>query len=104
MKRFCCLAALMLLSSSAYAGHSFSFMLGGHRVRIEAPRHCFSRSCVSVSIPGIHESRRRRDSIDEVEAAPASAPAPPPAPAAAQVSSRIARRQGGSNGQDPHYP
>jgi uncharacterized protein (DUF2147 family) len=87
MKRLCCLAALMLLSSSAYAGHSFSFVVGGHRVRIEAPRHCFSRSCVSVSIPGIYESRRRRDWPDEVEAAPATAP--PPAPAAEQVSSRV---------------
>ena len=90
MKRLCCLAALMLLSSSAFAGHSFSFKLGGHRVRIEAPRHCFSRSCLSVSIPGIYESRRRREWTDEVDAAPAAAPAPPPARAAEQVLPRVA--------------
>lgn len=89
MKRFCCLAALMLLSSSAYAG-SFSFVLGGHRVRVEAARHCFSRSCVRVSIPGIYEGRHRRDWIDANDAAPTPAPTPPPAPAAAQVVSRVA--------------
>jgi len=61
MKRFCALAVLMVLSSSAYAGNSFSFGIGGHRIRIEAPRHCNSPSCVSVSIPGLYETRRGRD-------------------------------------------
>jgi uncharacterized protein (DUF2147 family) len=89
MKRFCCLAALMLLSSSAYAGHSFSFALGGHRIRVEAPRHCYSRSCLSVSIPGIL-ARRSRDRTDEVNATPDPVPAKPPAPEAAQVSPRPA--------------
>ena len=35
MKRLCFLAVLMLLSSSAYAGDSISFTVGGHRVHIE---------------------------------------------------------------------
>lgn len=65
MKRFCFLAVLMALSSSAHAGSSFSFVVGGHRIRIEAPRHCRSPSCISVSIPGIHQARRESDSLDE---------------------------------------
>ncbi|XSC45252.1 hypothetical protein ACF1BQ_003355 [Bradyrhizobium sp. RDT10] len=35
MKRFCFLAVLMALSSSAYAGRSISFSVGGHRVHVE---------------------------------------------------------------------
>ena len=35
MKRVFLLAVLMALSSSAYAGKSISFSLGGHRVQIE---------------------------------------------------------------------
>jgi hypothetical protein len=80
MKRFCFFLALMVLSSSAHAG-SFSFVVAGHRIRIEAPRHCRSASCVSVSIPGIYYSNRWRDRDDEVAAAPQPAPQPAPAPA-----------------------
>ncbi len=54
MKRFGYLAVLvMLLGSSADAG-SISFMFHGHRVRVERPRHCFSRSCLAVTAPGLH--------------------------------------------------
>jgi uncharacterized protein (DUF2147 family) len=98
MKRFFYLVVPMLLSSSAYAGHSLSFTVAGHRIHIESPMHCRSVSCLSVSIPGIYETRRWRDRYDDrddaatvksVAAAPAStpqpvvsqsvAPAPPPA-------------------------
>ncbi|MDO8400962.1 MAG: DUF2147 domain-containing protein [Bradyrhizobium sp.] len=65
MKRLCFLIVLMLLSSSAHAGNTFSFVVGGHRIRIEAPRHCNSPSCVSISIPGIYQVRRGRDRLDE---------------------------------------
>ena len=61
MKRFLYLVVLMALSSSADAGNSFSFVVAGHRVIIEAPRDCNSPSCVSVSIPGIYEARGGRD-------------------------------------------
>jgi uncharacterized protein (DUF2147 family) len=89
MKRFCYLIVLMVLSSSAYAGNSFSFVVGRHRVRIEAPRHCHSRSCVSVSIPGIYQARRGRDRYDDIDAAPAAVvPAKPLAPAPEPVSLR----------------
>jgi uncharacterized protein (DUF2147 family) len=78
MKRFCCLAVLMVLSSSAHAGGSYSFIVGGHRIRIDAPRYCGSPACVSVSIPGIYETRRRRERNEEIDAAPAKPPAPAP--------------------------
>jgi uncharacterized protein (DUF2147 family) len=77
MKRFCLLLALMMLSSSAYAGESFSFVIAGHRIRIESSSHCNSPSCVSVSIPGVYETRRRR--YEDNDAAPVT-PTKPPAP------------------------
>ena len=61
MKRWCCLAALMLLSPSAYAGSGISFEVGGHRIHVEASRYCRSISCASVSITGVAERRRARD-------------------------------------------
>jgi uncharacterized protein (DUF2147 family) len=109
MRRFGALAVLMmLLSSSAYAG-TYSFTYHGHRIRVERPRHCFSTSCLSVSVPG-RRGTQRDDGVDEAAAAsdaptaksPAAAPAlslaPPssispatsPAPAAAPVQAKPA--------------
>ena len=85
MKRFCVFLALIVLSSSAYAGDSYSFVVAGHRIHIEAPRHCRSASCVSVSIPGIYRSRSWRDRDDEVAASPQPAPVNPPASATPPV-------------------
>ena len=80
------LSVLMMLSSSAYAGQTLSFVVARHRVRIEAPRHCHSPSCLSVSIPEIRETL---DRYDNIEAAPAAAvPAKPLAPAPDAVSLR----------------
>ena len=64
MLRYCLLAALMLLSPSAYAD-SISFRVGGHRIHIEASRHCRSPSCASVSVSGIYRSRARYDRYDD---------------------------------------
>lgn len=78
MKRIFGLVVLMLAASSAHAD-SFSFSVGGHRVRIEAPRNCRSTSCASISIPGVYQSRRKQEDEDrEVVVAP---PPAPPAPA-----------------------
>lgn len=85
MKRFWFLVVLMALSSSAHAGNSLSFVVGGHRIRIEAPRHCNSPSCVSVSIPGIYETRRWRDRFDDDDEREVAAPVKPPATAPAPV-------------------
>ena len=68
MKRFFYFVVLILLSSSAQAGNSFSLVVGGHRIRIEAPRSCRSPSCVSVSIPGIYQTHRARER-DDIDAA-----------------------------------
>jgi len=90
MKRLGSLALLMmLLSSSAYAG-TYSFTYHGHRIRVERPRHCFSTSCLSVSVPGLRGTQRE-DGVDEAAAAsdaptaksPAAAPASSPAPSSA---------------------
>jgi len=101
MIRRCYLLILIVISSPACAGDSFSFSVGGHRVHIEAPNNCRSSSCVSVSIPGIYEHRRRdwddggdimTAAVPEKPAVVAAQPAPirpavaPPAkPAAAPV-------------------
>jgi hypothetical protein len=93
-QRFCYLAMLMALSSSAHAGNSFSFTVGGHRIQIEAPKNCDEPSCISVSIPGIYQTGRRRERDDDdnrnakqVVAVPVAPPAPAavcaPPPAAA---------------------
>jgi uncharacterized protein (DUF2147 family) len=82
MKRLFYCAALMLLSSSAYA-NSYSFVVGGHLIRIDAPRHCYSRSCISVSTDGTRQTRRDRD--DAADTTPDKAPAKPAAPSLPQV-------------------
>jgi hypothetical protein len=79
-------AALVMIGSPVHASDSISFVIGGHRVHIEAPRHCNSVSCVSVSIPGIYEKRGRDRSDDDARNATGSAaPARPIASAAPQV-------------------
>ena len=86
MKRFYGVVALMLLTTSAEAGQ-ISFSVGGHRVRIEAPRHCRSTSCASVYVSGIYNSRRR--ARDDAERDVAPSPPPPPVPALAPAPAQI---------------
>ena len=87
MKRLFYCAALMLLSSSAYA-NSYSFVVGGHFIRIDASRYCYSRSCISVSTQGIRQTRHTRDRYDEADTTsdktPAKVSTPPAAPPAAK--------------------
>jgi uncharacterized protein (DUF2147 family) len=90
MKRFCFLAALLMLSSSAHAGRSISFSVGSHRVHIESSRHCRSVSCASMSISRRLDWRRKRDRYnDDSDMAVPAKPVPsvpqtvsPPAPPA----------------------
>jgi uncharacterized protein (DUF2147 family) len=77
MTRFFYFVVLMVLSSSAQAGNSFSFVVGGHRIRIQALRYCRSPSCVSVSIPGIYQTHRARER-DDIDAASSAPPMTPP--------------------------
>ena len=100
MKRFCFLAALLVLSSSAHAGRSISFSVGSHRVHIESSRHCRSVSCASMSISKRLDWRRKRDGYkDDRDAvvpakpvpsvpqtvSPPAAPAPPSTTAPAKT-------------------
>jgi hypothetical protein len=78
MKQLYYLIPLMVLSSSAYAGHSYSFVFHGKRVHIEASRHCRSLSCVSVSYPG----KRDRSNDTDTTATTASPAKPVPEQAA----------------------
>ena len=80
MKRYWLLAALMLLSPSAYAD-SISFVVGGHRIHVEASRHCRSPSCASVSVSGIYRSRDRYDDDDRYEDDRIDSPPVKPQPA-----------------------
>lgn len=96
MKKLALAAALLLSASTAYAGESYSFEIGGRTVRIHAPTGCDSPSCISISIPGVYHSRHR-DSDDadaggsHANEAPTTAavpapttarPVPPPPPVA----------------------
>ena len=54
MKRLLTIAAVLLASSAAQAGDSYSFEIGGRTIHIEAPSDCDQPSCVSVSIPGVY--------------------------------------------------
>src|SRR5258708_6242062 len=60
MKRLFAIAALLMASSAAHAGDSYSFDVGGRTIHIDAPSGCDSPSCVSVSIPGVYESGPKR--------------------------------------------
>ena len=60
MKGLFAVAALLLASSAAHAGDSYSFEVGGRTIHIEAPSGCDSPSCVSISIPGVYESDPKR--------------------------------------------
>jgi uncharacterized protein (DUF2147 family) len=90
MKRFCFLAVLIALTSSAHAGRSISFSVGSHRVHIESSRHCRSISCASMSISRKLDWRRKRERYnDDRDMAvpvkpvrPAPQTIPPPAPPA----------------------
>jgi uncharacterized protein (DUF2147 family) len=78
MKRFCFLAVLIALSSSAHAGRSISFSVGSHRVHIESSRHCRSVSCASMSISKRLDWRRKRDRYnDDRDVAVPVKPVPP---------------------------
>ena len=67
MKVVVAAAALLLSSTLAHAGDSYSFDVGGRSVTIHAPRGCDSPSCISVSIPGVFHYGPKRGARIEVE-------------------------------------
>jgi uncharacterized protein (DUF2147 family) len=60
MKRLFAIGALLLANSTAYAGQSYSFEVGGRTIHIEAPSDCDSPACLSISIPGVFEQGPKR--------------------------------------------
>lgn len=87
MKVVVAVTALLLSSTLAHAGDSYSFDIGGRSVTIHAPRGCDQPSCISVSIPGVFSYGPKRgariaidreDDMETSDAAPAIAPTPAP--------------------------
>jgi uncharacterized protein (DUF2147 family) len=110
MKKLTILAALLMASTSAYAGNSVSFEIQGHKVHIEAPNNCDSLSCLQISAPGLSGSNfdfkdlkstfNHRD--DDDVATPADPPAQKIAPApAAQVAVPQSPSAAGTGLQQP---
>src|SRR5260221_10790645 len=56
MKKLYVLAALLMASTAAHAGNSISLEIGGHKIRIEAPKNCDSVSCIQISAPSLSGS------------------------------------------------
>jgi uncharacterized protein (DUF2147 family) len=100
MKKFYLLAVLLMASTAAHAGNAVSLQIGGHKIRIEAPKNCDKLSCLQISAPslsgsdlsfkGFKSSRdddevaSRADQPVQKSAAPVEqAPAPQPPVAAA---------------------
>jgi uncharacterized protein (DUF2147 family) len=101
MNKLLLAAAVLMATTSAQASNSISFEIGGHKVRIEAPKHCDSLSCIQISAPGLSgsgfklngfKSKNDDDDIaaDTAPAAPAPAPAPAVQAAAPQTTAPVA--------------
>ena len=56
MKKLYLLAALLMASTAAHAGNAgntVSLQIGGHKIRIEAPKNCDKLSCLQISAPSL---------------------------------------------------
>ena len=56
MKKLYLLAVLLMASTAAHAGNSISLKVGGHNIRIEAPKNCDKLSCLQISAPSLSGS------------------------------------------------
>jgi uncharacterized protein (DUF2147 family) len=112
MKKICLLAALLIASTAAHAGDSIAFQIGGHKIRVEAPKNCDKLSCLQISAPSLSGSglslKGFKSSRDDDEVAsradqPAqksAAPAPQP-PVAAAGSAPSASKEDASTTSAP---
>jgi uncharacterized protein (DUF2147 family) len=83
MKTVYLAAALMLAGSAAHAGSSIAFDVDGHRIRITAPSHCQSLSCLQISgLSGINLDGLKSGSLDDDQGTIGAQPTPPASPAA----------------------
>jgi uncharacterized protein (DUF2147 family) len=110
MKKLYLLAALLMASTAAHAGNAVSLQIGGHNIRIEAPKNCDKLSCLQISAPSLSgsdlslkgfKSSRDDDEVaaradqpaQKAAAAPvdrATAPQPPVASSAPSASKEVA--------------
>jgi uncharacterized protein (DUF2147 family) len=92
MKKLTILAALFMATTSAHAGNGISFEIEGQKIRIEAPRHCDSLSCIKISAPGFRgfKSNHADDDDDAVSNPPPAKSAPVPAPVQATTPAPVA--------------
>ena len=92
MKKLTILAALFMATTSAHAGNGISFEIEGQKIRIEAPRHCDSLSCIKISAPGFKgfKSNHADNDDDTVSNPPPTKSAPAPAPVQAAAPQPVA--------------
>jgi uncharacterized protein (DUF2147 family) len=84
MKKLLVIAALLIATTAAHAGNSVSFEIEGQKIRITAPKHCDSLSCIQISAPGLSGSGFGFKKSNDDDVAERSDPAPQnAAPAAA---------------------
>jgi uncharacterized protein (DUF2147 family) len=78
-------AALLMASTAAHAGSAIAFNVGGHNIRVSAPRHCQSLSCLQISGIDLNalKSGKNNDDDDAPASTATSTPVMPSAPAAA---------------------
>jgi uncharacterized protein (DUF2147 family) len=85
MKKLLVVAALLMATTAAHAGNSISFEIEGQKIRITAPKHCDSLSCIQISAPGLSGFNFKNLKSNDDDVAERSDPAPQtaaPAPAA----------------------
>jgi hypothetical protein len=81
MKKFYVLATLLMAATPAHAGNSISFEIDGHKIRIEAPKHCDRLTCLQISGFDLNGFKAKGfDNNDDVAVKPEQ-PAQTPAPA-----------------------
>lgn len=96
MKKLLAIAALLMVTTTAHAGQSYSFQIEGHKIRVSAPKNCFSLSCLQVSAPTISGSgikglkSKRTDDTNDVAV---NSDAPAQKSAAAPVEQTVAAPQ-----------
>src|SRR5262245_11826184 len=86
MKRINRLMVSAILAIVAFVpsaqSRGFSFVFHGRQVHVEAPRHCRSARCISLSIPGLHKNGGAPEAEDDtVATSTPNVPAAPQAPA-----------------------
>ena len=117
MKKLYLLAALLMASTAAHAGNSVALQIGGHKIRIEAPKNCDKLSCLQISAPSLSGSdlpfkgfKSSRDDDDvasradppaQKAAAPVDQAAAPQPPVAAASSAPSASKEVASTPSAP---